>query len=517
MRKDKLMGTKEIIAQDVTKYSLVLYTTEFLGMIRFFVMARFLGPYLYGTWSALSVLLNYLNFVHLGAMDGMSKEIPYHRGKGDLNTVKIIKGSGITIITSMGILTLALISIASFMLKCKYPPVVITGLRVVAVLAFLQVIYLFYDFTLAADNNFTLKSRTALVFTLINVPLTILLVILMNINGLFIALLITYTFRILYLLWHYRIDFAITGIYFKTILNLIKIGFPLLLRGLTNMLFVTADRLMILAFLPSASTQLGYYGIAIIASRFISYFPMAVSQVMFPRLLEKYGERDNIEDIKPYLFKPLLIMAYSTPLLIGGLLFILPLLVRHVIPEYVAGIYAVKILVLGSFFATLHWGMISFITALNKQGKALVFNILSIFVAVILNYIFINRGMGINGVALATAFSFFFLCTCQLVYGMVHCSKGIYNLIIELIRLYIPFIYLLIIFLLLDHIWLLDNPNFMQDAYYVLTRLCLFGIFSLPLLYYMNRETGIIRILLETCEYNYIIGRFLQKSICPKN
>jgi O-antigen/teichoic acid export membrane protein len=80
--------------------------TQILLILRGFIMAKFLGPSLYGLWHGLRVIINNSDYSTLGIYDGMKREVPYYKGKGDYHRIQEIidasffSGTLLSLITS---------------------------------------------------------------------------------------------------------------------------------------------------------------------------------------------------------------------------------------------------------------------------------------------------------------------------------------------------------------------------------------------------------------------------------
>jgi len=72
---------KEKIIKDTVIYSGSTFFAKMLGFGRSIIVARFLGPSLYGLWSALSIILEYSRYANLGVLNAMNREVPFYRGK----------------------------------------------------------------------------------------------------------------------------------------------------------------------------------------------------------------------------------------------------------------------------------------------------------------------------------------------------------------------------------------------------------------------------------------------------
>lgn len=149
---------------------------------------------------------------------------------------------------------------------------------------------------------------------------------------------------------------------------------------------------------------------------------------------------------------------------------------------------AIKIIIGGTFFYSLIHLPANFLIALRKQNKVIQIMVLCIILNVILNYVFISKGMGIEGVALGTAISYLFLGTILLGYAVKHLLRGTVSIIKFFTRLYMPFIYTIGIFILINIFSVKDVITLRDDIYLTFFRLFVFIIFT-SLLFFIRGES----------------------------
>jgi Na+-driven multidrug efflux pump len=77
---------------------------------------------------------------------------------------------------------------------------------------------------------------------------------------------------------------------------------------------------------------------------------------------------------------------------------------------YVPGITAMKISLISPVFLAIANSYTNFLNTINKQFYVLLIQGAAIIINILLNIILIKMGLGIKGVAVATAFTYFFYC-----------------------------------------------------------------------------------------------------------
>jgi len=479
------MTEKQMIAKETVGYSTSLYVSQVIAIIKGFVIAKFLGPSMYGTWQVLNIILSYSSNSHLGILHGMNKEIPYYRGKEDLEKVEETKNTAFGSVFLMSIFVSIFLIAISFFLKDTY---FIGGIRIVAGIILFNQLYFFYGLLLRANKKFILLAKRNILFASINLIAIICLIVKYKIYGALFALLSAYIIIIFWLLKKGKEKFKFQ-INFEETLRLLKIGGPILVIGFGYTILSTVDKWMIVAMIDK--TNLGYYGIAMAISGLIYFVPNTVGWIMYPRLLEKYGENDDIESLKNRVFIPTLILMYLTPFMIGALLIVIHLPVNYILPKYIPALSVVNILLPATFFMSVIRVGGNFLITINKHYNILVIQIISIILSLSLNYLFIKSGMGIIGVALGTAITYFFYGSAIMGSTLKQYTDKVSEFIKFFIKGYIPFAYTLGIVLILN--FFIKTPtDLYHDICTTLIKLIFFIILNSPLLYYINRKTAVL-------------------------
>ncbi|PIZ53939.1 hypothetical protein COY26_00465, partial [Candidatus Woesearchaeota archaeon CG_4_10_14_0_2_um_filter_33_10] len=350
------------------------------------------------------LIVTYSQYSDLGLLYAMVKKVPFYKGKKEYNKAKETKSIAFSgAIAIIFIASLALI-ISSFFIK-NLAPNTINSLRVIALIIILQQIFFFYQNHLKVEKKFLMIGKTLLVYSITYFIFILILIIKFRLEGVFFASLIAYAIVLFYIFKKEKFKFKII-IMPKKVLQLIRFGFPLLTIGIMSIFLLSIDKLMIIKFMDKV--QLGYYSIATTLSWIIYFIPQTISYVMLPHFLERYGEKEDKLYLKSHLFQPTSIISYLMPVVMGLVFITVPVAIYYILPKYIAGIMPAKILICAIFFMSIIVAANSFLITINKERKILLLQAVSIMLAIILNYVFIIRGYGINGIAIATAMSYFF-------------------------------------------------------------------------------------------------------------
>lgn len=482
---------RKTILKDAALYSSGMYISQLLNMIRGIIVAKMLGPSLLGSWSAVRLIFSYGGSVHLGTIHGMSKLVPYLRGKGDFIEAEELKDTSFfttLLASSCYIIIIAVIDSLGLFGGSRVEKVGII------IMALGVLIYQYFNFHLAViriKHDFKLASQSRVLYSLLNTILSIFLVYMYGLYGAFASFLISILACAYYVNRYTPERF---GLKFRPqkIIRLIKTGIPIELVGMVYMIFMTADKLMILKYLTK--TELGLYNLALTFNLIIYFVPTAISQVIYPRILEKYGENNKHNDLIKYFTQPTLVIAYLIPMLIGIIYLSCRLVVEVLLPDYISSLGAVYILLCGSFFLSLVHTTNNYLITKNKEKYILFTQGFSIVITVSLNYIFIKMGLGIIGVAMGTAITYFIYSTILLILVYQDQKLLLKQTVLELGKLYFPFIYLITVVLILNGLSLgTDYTTLIK----VVLSLVIFVLSMVPLLLYLNKQIKFMNIIKE--------------------
>lgn len=492
------MKNKDKIIISSSYYSVVRLVSQILLIIRGFIIARLLGPSLFGIWNIYLAVLSYSQHSHLGMYEGMVKDIPYYKGRKNPEKVEQIKN---TVFYSMFFISLFIaltLIIVSFVLEDKYSPIFINGLRLVAILVILQQMYSYYLGLLTANSRFIIISKITLLFSFLSVVLIYPLVSLYGLNGAIYSIALSNLFALIIIRRALKYKFHF-NIVLSEIRRLLKIGFPLLLISFMYVLLGTIDKLMIAGLINE--TELGYYSIAVVISNFVFYVPNIVGAVMFPSMMEALGTHGNVKYLKNYLIDPIFILAYLMPLVIGIVYLSFPLFIKNFLPNFIHSIDVTKILILFMYFMALNSISSKFVIAINKQNKILGLQIFSVLLGICLNYIFIKLGWGIEGVALATGITYMVYSNATTMFAFSQVTNKLSEIIKQVIPLWAPFFYLLILIVVLDNPF---SQNFQVSIFHTILKIIYFILLNVPLIMYLNKRTNIINDFIYIAKINLI-------------
>lgn len=481
------MKTQEII-KDSSVYAGSAVFVGFILGVQAIIIAKFLGPEVYGTFHIYRLVLLYAAYTTFGTFWAMIRQISFYRGKKDYKRIEEIKNNTLSVNIFTSVLSGICVIIFFFFQKNIYSFPMLE-IFLVSFIIVSKRIYGFFDRYFLAEKKFTLRSWINIVFSICNITLVLTVGCYYKLKGVLISMVVAYIIVIIYSIkkahFNFKFSFEI-----KKNLELIKVGLPIFGNGLMAAFMVSVDRLMLIIFFTPI--QLGYYGISAMIRAFLELFYTSVMMTIFPSLAEKYGETNNIKEIKNYVLKPIIVSAHLAPLFFGSMILVIPLIIKYILPKYLPGVLVVQFIIAASFFGCLQVGIVNFFIAINKISKTYFSRIVSIIFSIGIIYFTINLGLNIQGVAFCVIASNILFTTLLINCFLKEYSVGVSSRIKFLLYVYYPFLYMVIL------IWIVNFINFshknflINDLANIFCRLIAFIILNLPLLFYINKKTNIL-------------------------
>jgi len=462
---------KEIVNKSLF-YSLSLYLRMFFKLIGGIIMAKLLGPNLYGLRNAIDLVLTYESYSNLGTFAALNRQAPYYRGENDTKTADL----AISSVFTANILLATIVSVL-LMLVSVYAWQVGWETRYIDFFFFLGLIILtkklseFYTTKLKIDKNFYVLSRMEMIYGVATTLVAVPLVYFWGFRGLLLGLFLLDVICLGYILIE---DWYIPSINFSFSLfwELVKIGFPIMILFSMLLLLGSADRTLILAML--SEEDLGYYGIATIATSIIGTIPGAIHSVTIAPIMEKLGHTKDIHRIKNFLTEPTVLLAYIIPLLLAAIYFGIHLPIRYYLTEFEPSIEVVKILIIGLFFEAVATPSMSISLALNKQVKLFFVVGPVVLLNVALSYFLIRFGWDLDGVAAGTSLSYIVFFCVMTWYALKQFGGTTREYFSVLVSILIPFLYALLLILALDNLFASSIQGLWSDLLFTAIKGCLF-------------------------------------------
>jgi len=401
-----------------------------------------------GIWNLLNVILGYGSNAHLGLLDGMNKAIPFLREQNEAAQVERIKDSVFWVNLLLGGLVSVVLLIVSWFMPGFYG----AGLRIMAGVVFFQLIFFYLFSLLRADNRFGLVSGGIVGLSVFSTVLVLggALVVEDRLRGALAGLLASYALIVAYLLSRSRYRFSVQC-RVDALRKALKLGFPLIVLGVLNTVFMSVDRWMIAVWLDE--TRLGYYALGFMASNLLVLVPGSVASVLYPRMLERFAVNLDPREVRNLLTGPIRALAVLMLTLIGAAVVFLPLLIRVFLPKYLNSIPVLMVLIPGAFFLSLAPITGCYLIAINRQRLIIVAQVIMSILCLAGDYAALNNGYGIIGVAVMTAVGYSILGLSYMLMAVIQSEDQKGKAFLFTIRILLPFAVMIVVLAAME--WLI--------------------------------------------------------------
>ncbi len=475
---------RRALFKDLAMLSTGKYISFLVMLVRGFVIPKLLDPTLFGVWRSLLIITDFSRVGHLGTISALTREVPFHLGKSDTKSLARIRNVGFTSsVLSAGLISSGILASSFFVSS----PLIALCLRWFAALVLVQQVILFADTYLSGCKEFGFLSRINIFRSIATAVFSIGLAWRYGLSGLIWGTVLT-TALILFLFMK-KLKFAVRFEFpWSTVVQLVKIGFPLLSTGILYNVLNSIDKLMVIRWL--GTTEMGYYALGLTIVSFVFQLAYTFSQVVSPRLIERYSHKEQVDDVRAYVMKPLLGLGFGMPVILGGCYFASGFLYSVYLPDYFPGLTSLRVLLMGMYFGTLWVCLISFFLSLKKQAKIIPVYIAAIVVNAVLNYGFIHAGYGITGVAVGTSLANCFFSVVLIGYAVSHFYKRWSEYVRLFVQLLLPFLFGIFLVLLIQSNakLLLKNPGGLVE---VAIQFIVFSVLYAPMLLWGIRTIGV--------------------------
>lgn len=481
------MSNKLQILKDIGSYSVSAIVSQAFGLITGFWVARLLGPSEFGIWNAVSLVLVYGAYLELGVLSAMGRDLPFYLGQGDVEKAAAIEGAARRT-TIFGAIVAALFVIAFSFLPTHSSKMAL-GLQAMAVVLILQQGYTYHRILLRSYSQFRELSQQQVLFAIINSGLAIAFVFFLGLGGRMIAAIMAQAVIVLYAVhrnpWRPvpKFDSHVTW-------SLMRVGMPIIISGFILSLLTTVDRLMVITFFDEK--QLGFIGIALLIAGVMSLIPGMAIQVLVPRINHQYGSSGkNVEALRAFVLTPPVILSALLPILIGPIYLSLPFVIGVLLPAYTPAITAMRIIIVGIFFYCILGMTDVFLITIGKLKQYALFGCVALVLNIVLDYLFLQLGYGIEGIALGgTLITYYFYSCIVIGYALSHYTKELYVWVRFFLRLWLPFIYMMAL------LWFAETAvDYMMSSivhknllFATIAQVLLYVLCCLPLIYIAMRE-----------------------------
>lgn len=341
---------------DVAAFTAAAYVAQAMLFVAGIVQKGLLGPAGAGYWALMGTFIILLGIATLGVTDGAGRQVPLLRGRDDAPSAAAAADTAGSFALVAAVLSGLVVAAAALLFGASWAPEIRFGLVILGALAPLKALADSHEVLVQATRRFRAASLSTVLRAGVLLTVQTLLVMWLGFYGMFCGLaLATASSLVLYQ------RLGLTGVArpaFRlridrdSLRGLLGLGVPMLLHGQVWFLFLAVDNLIVAALL--GVEQLGYYALAVSVSTYIMVLPKSVGAVLAPRMAERYGRDSRTSAIESYATSVQQLLAFAVvPALVAAAFFLMPVLIRHALPDFAPSIGVVRIMVAGSFFIAL--------------------------------------------------------------------------------------------------------------------------------------------------------------------
>jgi O-antigen/teichoic acid export membrane protein len=301
--------------------------------------SRMVDPSVLGLYSGIGLVRGYAPFLQAGVANGLNRELPYHMGRGDREQVETLAATAQTwllLVSAMAISGLLAVGAwqafrGRFDLAMGWASFTVPVFGVLYGQFYLQTLY-------KTHGRFPRLSFVSIVTAAVGL-VTVILVWWLGFGGLCLRGIIVAAVTLV-LLWHWRPLVVRPRWHWPGFRLLLTTGIPIWLAAQLYSLWPVLNSTLVLSYMGSRG--LGLFSIANLAGSSIAMFPLALSQVVYPKMAHEYGRTGRITPLLRMTVKPTLVTLGFTALVVMVVWFALPPVIRVVLPKYVEGTAAAQ-------------------------------------------------------------------------------------------------------------------------------------------------------------------------------
>jgi O-antigen/teichoic acid export membrane protein len=406
-------GKVRSAASDAAVYTAGVYGAQLLLFVAGVVQKGLLGPTATGYWALMATFYAFFNIAPLGAFDGAVRQIPFHRGRGDRRGAAAVSDTASSFTVLAITVASLLVSAVAVAFGSSWPPEIRYGLILLALGAPLRFLIDCHQILLESMKRFDFVSLGLITRAAVAVSLQTLFVLLWGYWGMFAGLTASAVAELF--LWNrlgltsWRRPAFRRRIERRRLKELVAFGFPMMIHAQIWLLFLAIDNLIVARFLDV--TQLGYYALAVSVTTYIMLLPKGIGGALAPRMAERFGRTGDVGSLRHYATDVQQLLAYTLiPALVAAAFFLMPVLIRHALPEFTPAIPVVRITVAASFFISLTNMPIKVILTSGRNWPLVALMLTCLAFNGLANYLAVAVfDRGLKGAAFATALSYFVL------------------------------------------------------------------------------------------------------------
>lgn len=429
--------SQQKFVRDTAGIALSQYLSRFVQMFRGVIAARLLGPATYGSWNALLLVLDYGILTQLGLQQGLDQDVPASLKQDPGARTDRVKRGGVA-----GMIVLWIVFAIGMLVYLVSAPRRlaegwgISGVMLMVIAVLLQELIFYHGTLLRSHGRIGVVSVSLSIQAILGGLSGLALLFPMGPWGLLVGWLIGQVAALIYI----RIEGAsiapLALVPNEETRRLLVRGLPIFLFMAASTLLKSIDRVMILKFLSVEA--LGLYSVGLMGISMLLYLPESIAYVLYPRLISRFAETGDAALTAREMARPLAVVAWLMPLIVGFAVFWVRELVELFLPAYAPGVRAVLTLLFGALGLALASIPSFYIMAIRRQVFLVPIALLAVVTDITLILLFLRAGAKIEGVALAVSLGYALYGLGLLGYAAMHATSTIKSRVGFVLRSALP-------------------------------------------------------------------------------
>jgi O-antigen/teichoic acid export membrane protein len=392
------------------------------------VQKGLLGPSNAGYWALMGTFMTFFSFFGLGAYEGVTRQIPAHRGRGDLAAAARVSDSAMTFTVLSQAICGTLVAAVAVAFGSGWAAPVRWGLVILGLTGPLRLLADCHKEILTSIKRFDAAGRATVLQAVLALTLQTVLVIFLGYYGMFVGMVVQIAAALA--LWNRMRLTSIRRPAFRfriergALREAITFGLPFFLYAQIYLVFLSVDNLLVFHFLGAKS--LGYYALACSVTSYLLYLPMSISAVLLPRMIERFSSGTDRRSIGGYATEVQRIFTHVLlPPAIAGSFFLLPVLVRQGLPAFRPAIPVIQVMVVGSFFISMVNMPAKTLMTVGLRWSVTALMLACFIVNAAANFVALGPlHLGVTAAAAATSISYLTLFLSVTVYALAKTDRG---------------------------------------------------------------------------------------------
>ena len=393
---------------------------RFLRFVKVLAVARLLGPESYGAFAALVVLINYAQLLELGSSTAAFRDLASAVGRGDAREAWRAAGRMATLKLAAAVLLGVGAIVASSWPGVPHP--LRQGLVALPAIALSSALLSQVLLHLQAEGRAHEYGRVTALAAASDLVLCVGLTAVWGLVGLLAA---SAASPVLALVWAARrralapprvVAMPLLGRY-------VRAGVPLAALALLDQGLLSVDQVLVMTFF--SLRELGLYNVALVPAEAVRTLGVAAGAVLGPRLLREHARSGgSLAAIRRHTLRPVLLYAGALPLPLALLWIAGGYALPRFYPAYAEAVKPMQVLLLASSFLVVLGGITTFLFAIDKHARNLLFLAPALALNVAIDLVLLRFGWGLMAIAAGSLVTYFGYAAAVLWYVSGHFEMG---------------------------------------------------------------------------------------------